>query len=68
MGIFTRAEAAPTEPPLYPGLAGLESADAGELATQLFLRVFAVGQSSHVRPEACSAHCSGSRASTRCPA
>ncbi len=52
MGIFTRAEAAPTEPPLYPGLAGLESADPGELATHLFLRVFTSGQSSHVRPEA----------------
>ena len=52
MGIFTRAAAKSTEPPLYSGIAGLESADPIELASNVFVRVFADRQSPHVRPEA----------------
>ncbi|KRC61413.1 hypothetical protein ASE14_11080 [Agromyces sp. Root81] len=52
MGIFTRTDAKPTEPPRYSGLSGLEAADPIELASNVFVRVFADQQSPHVRPEA----------------
>jgi hypothetical protein len=52
MAIFKRAEATPTEPPVYDGLAGLESADPTELATRVFLGAFSDSPSHHVRPEA----------------
>lgn len=50
MGLFTRADAEPTEPARYDGVAGLESADPVELAATVFLSVFTVGPSKHFNP------------------
>jgi hypothetical protein len=54
MGIFRSKDkdASPAEEPLYAGLAGMYTADPGELAVQVFLRLFAPDQKSHHRPEA----------------
>ena len=52
MAIFKRTSAMPTEPAVYHGLAGLESADPAELAVRVFLGAFAGAESRHVRPEA----------------
>lgn len=50
MGFFTRADAEPTEPARYDGVAGLESADPVELAATVFLSVFTAGPSKHFNP------------------
>ena len=52
MAIFKRTSAVPTEPTVYQGLAGLESADPAELAARVFFGAFAGTESRHVRPEA----------------
>jgi hypothetical protein len=52
MAIFKRTSAVATEPAVYPGVAGLESADPAELAARVFLSTFSGAESRHVRPEA----------------
>lgn len=51
MAIFKRTSAVPTEPAVYQGMAGLESADPAELAARVFLRTFSGAETRHVRPE-----------------
>jgi hypothetical protein len=54
MAIFRNRDkdASPAEEPLYAGLAGMYAADPGELAAELFIRLFATDQKPHYRPEA----------------
>lgn len=54
MGMFRSRDkdTSPVGEPLYAGLAGLYAADPGELAVELFVRLFATDQEPHYRPEA----------------